>query len=224
MNASMERLYKAALQLRGIEGQAALAKALNTSSQTVHNWEKRGVSQQGLQLAQRVIGCNSVWVGTGHGEMAITEVPGILQTTTNTGVCVPLLSNTASMGVGTDAQADDVIADTMTLTPQFVHEHVRPSKESALRFIHAYGDSMEPTLKSGDVLLVDTGIRDVKIDGIYALRAHDRLFVKRVRQRMDGKFEISSDNPTHKTVDVLNGDNEVDVIGRVVWYWNGHKT
>jgi phage repressor protein C with HTH and peptisase S24 domain len=73
------------------------------------------------------------------------------------------------------------------------------------------------------VLLVDTDMCDVKIDGIYVLKAHDRLFIKRVRQRLDGSYEISSDNPTHRTVDTLNGDHQVEVKGRVVWCWNGRK-
>ena len=47
--------------------------------------------------------------------------------------------------------------------------------------------------------------------------------IKRVRQRMDGKMEISSDNPTVKTVDVLNGGHSVNILGRVVWCWNGRK-
>ena len=34
---------------------------------------------------------------------------------------------------------------------------------------------------------------------------------------------ISSDNATVKTVDVLNGDHRIDILGRVVWCWNGRK-
>ena len=47
--------------------------------------------------------------------------------------------------------------------------------------------------------------------------------VKRVRQRLDGSVEISSDNANVKTVDVLNGGSAVDVLGRVVWCWSGRK-
>lgn len=42
-------------------------------------------------------------------------------------------------------------------------------------------------------------------------------------QRIDGHYEISSDNPTVKTVDVLNGDNKVNLLGRVVFAWNGSR-
>ena len=136
---------------------------------------------------------------------------------------VPLLANAGSMGQGTDVQHDDVIMGTIALSPEWIIKRVRPTTPQALRFIHAYGDSMAPTFEDGDVLLVDTGARDPAIDGVYVLEAHRRIFIKRVRQRMDGNFEVSSDNPNVKTVDVLNGDHAVDVLGRVVWAWNGKK-
>lgn len=127
------------------------------------------------------------------------------------------------MGPGGEQLAEDVLLGEIVLSDHFVRESLRAGRPEALRFIHAYGDSMAPTLHSGDVLLVDTSAVAVDVDGIYVLRAHGRLFVKRVRQRLDGRYEISSDNPAHKTVEILNGDAEVSVVGRVVWYWNGHK-
>lgn len=168
-------------------------------------------------------GVRTMWLVVGEGPMLVEgkEATGLMAPPP--GIRVELLANAASMGAGEGLNEDDVLVGAITLTPQFVLERIRPTRPEALRFIHAYGDSMEPTFGSGDALLVDTGVKDVKIDGIYALRAHDRLFVKRVRQRIDGKFEISSDNPTHKTVDVLNGEHDVVVIGRVLWAWNGHK-
>lgn len=128
------------------------------------------------------------------------------------------------MGDGALVLEDDVFAGELSLKPAWVESFLRPSKSSALRFIHSYGDSMTPTFNSGDVLLVDTGIKEVTIDGVFVLRAHDRMFIKRVRQRMDGAFEISSDNPTHKTVDVLNDGHDVVILGRVIWVWNGRRT
>lgn len=172
-------------------------------------------------------GVRTTWLVTGEGVQfsggAPVVVAGVVEPGAAPGVKVPLLANSASMGAGDALLEDDVLLGSITLTQQFVTERIRPTQADALRFIHAYGDSMAPTFNSGDVLLVDTGVREIKIDGIYVLGAHDRLFVKRVRQRLDGKFEISSDNPTHKTVDVLNGGNDVRVIGRVLWAWNGHR-
>lgn len=35
--------------------------------------------------------------------------------------------------------------------------------------------------------------------------------------------DLISDNATVKTVDALNGGQAIDVLGRVVWCWNGKK-
>lgn len=139
------------------------------------------------------------------------------------GVFVPLLANSASMGVGDDQLETDVMQGSITLSPNFIASRIRPRRPAALRFIHARGDSMEPTFSSGDILLVDSDVREIKIDGVYVLEAYGRLFIKRVRQRLDGSLEVSSDNPTHKTVDVLRPDHDVKVAGRVLWVWNGRK-
>ena len=83
---------------------------------------------------------------------------------------------------------------------------------------------MSPTFSDGDVLLVDVGSRDpASHEGVYVLEVQGKSYIKRVRMRMDGSLEVSSDNVNIKTVDVLNGDHEVQVKGRVVWAWNGRK-
>lgn len=136
---------------------------------------------------------------------------------------IPLLANSGSMGLGNDDLHDEVVIGRLTVSPDWARRVVKPTKLEHLRFIHGYGDSMEPTFADGDVLLVDLGVRDPKIDGVYVLEANDRIYIKRVRERMDGSMEISSDNPTVKTVDVLDGSTQVTVHGRVVWRWNGRK-
>lgn len=137
---------------------------------------------------------------------------------------IPVLAQNGSMGHGTDALHDEVVVGQLTVSPQWVSRTLKPlTTPENLRFIHGYGDSMNPTFADGDVLLVDIGVQEPKVDGVYVLEANDRIYIKRVRQRFDGAFEISSDNPTIKTVDVLDGTQPVAVRGRVVWAWNGKK-
>jgi hypothetical protein len=137
---------------------------------------------------------------------------------------VHVLSNAGSMGQGNDMIHDDVMVGTIALSPEWVSKRIRPTAIDSLRFVHAYGDSMSPTFVDGDILLVDTGaINPSGADGVYVLETHHRLFIKRVTERFDGGFDVTSDNPGVKTVGELNGDNEVHVKGRVVWVWNGKK-
>lgn len=198
---------------------------MNESDQTVTNWSKRGVSKAGAIKAQGVFGVSSAKIITGEDQsfqpitaLAPAPVPGA------PAISVPLLANAGSMGPGTEIQHDDVLVGHIALSEQWVARRLQPTSTAALRFIHAYGDSMSPTFEDGDILLVDTGIKDPRIiDGVYVMAANDRVYIKRVRQRMDGVVEISSDNATVKTVDVLNGDHRIDILGRVVWCWNGRK-
>lgn len=137
---------------------------------------------------------------------------------------IPLLSNCGSMGNGNDVLDADYIVGDLALSSHWINQHIRPSNIRELKFIHAHGESMAPTFSSGDVLLVDVGSRDPSsLEGVYVLETNDKIFIKRVRMRMDGQLEVSSDNISIKTVDVLNGDHQVRVLGRVVWAWNGKK-
>lgn len=141
-------------------------------------------------------------------------------------VIVPVLSNCGSMGPGSELLESDVIVGDLALSPHWINQQIRPQNPQELRFIHACGDSMTPTFTDGDVLLVDTGLgaRDPSSrEGVYVLQANGQNFIKRVTPTFDGKLQVTSDNPSSKTVQFLNGDHQVDVVGRVVWAWNGRK-
>lgn len=134
---------------------------------------------------------------------------------------IPVLSAAGSMGAGESLTYDgDQIIDVLPVSKKWLEHNIKARPDN-LRVITGAGDSMQPTFSDGDMLLVDVSKAKVDIDGVYVLSAHERLFIKRVRQRLDGSFEVSSDNPTVKTVDILNGDHEIRVHGRVVWAWNG---
>lgn len=219
--------------------QEDLAEAADMSQSDISKIE-RGDMLQTTKIAHlaRALQCDAYWLATSTGTPDMEIDGGLVRGTSTapatrgsapqhelfgTGITVPVLAAAASMGPGVE-QHDDVVIGRLTLSPSWVSKRLRPlSKIENLRFIHGYGDSMEPTFYDGDILLVDAGIRECKVDGIYVLEANDRLYIKRVRQRMDASFEISSDNVTVKTVDVLDGSRPVSVLGRVVWTWNGKK-
>lgn len=235
MHETTATLYQAVGSRSGRElGPAELARALNVSEQVVTNWGARGVSLDGALRAQLAFGVDANFVlhNVSHPMLvpiqgpafeAKEAAPPAWRLTPGRGHAVPLLANSASMGQGEEQLSNDVITDQISLDHDFISTQLRPTSLQALRFLHGYGDSMAPTLHSGDILLVDTGVTTPRIDGIYVLEAHQRLFVKRVRQRMDGTFEVSSDNPTHRTVDTLDGSHDVQVRGRVIWVWNGKR-
>lgn len=127
------------------------------------------------------------------------------------------------MGPGNELITEDVILGDVPASRTWLQTNLPRSRLEALQLVHAYGDSMAGTLNSGDFALVDTDQRVADIDGVYVLQAGGQLFIKRVTRRMDGAHVISSDNPNVKTVDVLDGSQQVRICGRVVWGWNGRR-
>lgn len=171
------------------------------------------------RLAQEVAAASTAsGPAAGVTSLAPTPEPGapVIQ--------IPLLSNAASMGPGADVEHDDVIIGALPVSPEWVNKRIRPTSLHALRFIHAYGDSMSPTFEDGDVLLVDTGRRSPSgADGVYVLATNSRLFIKRVTEQFDGKKIVTSDNVNVKMVQELDGGNQIVVLGKVVWVWHGRK-
>jgi len=82
----------------------------------------------------------------------------------------------------------------------------------------AVGESMLPTIRDGDVLLVDTTDRKVTSFGVYVLEIGGERLVKRVQRKLDGTLVLISDNETYQP-DQVSGEmlRDVTVVGRVVW-------
>lgn len=89
---------------------------------------------------------------------------------------------------------------------------------NALAVVPVKGDSMEPTLRSGDRVLVDLGDRNISQGGLFALFDGLGRVVKRV-EHIPGtrppKLALISDNPLHSKYEV--NAEEIGIIGRVVW-------
>lgn len=87
-----------------------------------------------------------------------------------------------------------------------------------LAMVPVKGDSMEPTLKSGDRVMIDMGDRNVTQPGIFVIADGNGRVVKRVETIPASSpplLKLISDNPLHTKYDVLA--ELVEVIGRVVW-------
>jgi phage repressor protein C with HTH and peptisase S24 domain len=82
----------------------------------------------------------------------------------------------------------------------------------------AVGESMLPTIRQGDLLLVDTSDDECSEYGIYVLDVRGQRLVKRVQRKLDGMLVLISDNETYQP-DMVPPEllPQVKVIGRVVW-------
>ena len=132
-------------------------------------------------------------------------------------VDIPRYKVSASAGNGVYAQEKD-IHKYLGFNSAFIRSRLHASTEN-LFVMDVKGDSMEPTLRDGEVILIDRQRNHMKNDGMYVFRIDNDLIVKRVERRIDGSVLIKSDNPLYDTFTLHPGEQEsVDVIGRVVWH------
>lgn len=114
-----------------------------------------------------------------------------------------------------------------TIFEQYEHKGVVPFQRAWLRSMmngaiadlfvaRGEGDSMQPTILDGDIVLIDTAQRDIrKQDRIWAVAYGDLGMIKRVRRLPNGTYLLLSDNATVPPVECA--DEEMHVIGRVIW-------
>ncbi len=93
----------------------------------------------------------------------------------------------------------------------------RKGSPAAMVLMDVVGNSMEPEIRHGDLVLVDQAQTAIVAHAVYAVGVEDTVLVKRVEKR-PGALVLLSDNRDYAPI-MLRGD-ELDalrVIGRVLW-------
>ena len=89
-----------------------------------------------------------------------------------------------------------------------------------LKMITGWGQSMAPTIKHGDPLLVDVSIKEFVGDGIYFFSYQGFQYIKRLQRKGKDKFKMVSDNTNHPPEDIWA--EETYIQARVLLVWNAH--
>lgn len=147
MHEQMKRLYEAAKVLKRIYGQSELARAINASPQTIHNWQERGISKQGMLKAQEVIGCSALWLETGNGPMSLNVLCNSSQLFSKTNQ-IPLIRPDQALKVNSSA-ASPAIGDPLGWL------FTQSDLSSRAYALEVSGNSMQPVFHPGDWIILD---------------------------------------------------------------------
>lgn len=131
-------------------------------------------------------------------------------------VMVPRYDIQASAGNGVVIHSE-LIVDHLAFKQAWVRERGLNPKRLAL--IEVRGDSMEPTLRNHDLVLIDMASNTVGADGIYAIQLNGFLMTKRIQALMNGSIAVISDNATYRQ-QILQAEEleSLHIIGEVVWF------
>lgn len=88
-------------------------------------------------------------------------------------------------------------------------------------------ESMEPTLRPGDMALLDRRATRPEREGIYLFKMNGVSLLKRLQILPGGVVKVISDNPAYETFSISMADindKHLVILGRVVWVvWAGRR-
>ena len=215
-------------RLREVAGNSARAFAARCGGEikerTLRNWlEGKGGPDPGeLMLIAKTAGRDVSWFFP-HGDSRLA------QQLRNDVVMVPVLDARASAGSGA-LNGDHIVAvDYFPFPERFIRRLGGvPGRVAAIR---PEGDSMEPTIRSGALVLIDYtkqklpdvgGVR-IRDDDIYVFQTgseyEKETRIKRLQRLATGdKIALVSDNPEHM-VEVVD-PKDIWLVGQAIWWDN----
>lgn len=127
----------------------------------------------------------------------------------------------AAMGGGQNAHDFPELFKDVRVSPSHLRElGVEFEEHYHLKVVTGWGQSMEPTIKHRDPLIVNINVREFVGDGIYLFYWDDHIYIKRLQVADEDHFEMISDNTRHK--DRLIRRDMTYIQARVLLVWNAH--
>ena len=127
----------------------------------------------------------------------------------------------AAMGGGEIPHDYPEMLQDVRVSPKHLREMgVEFTEHYHLKLVTGWGQSMAPTIKHRDPLLVDVSIRKFVGDGIYLFSHDEMLYIKRLQKKGRDHFKMISDNTNHPAEDIRVDDTYIQA--RVLLVWNAH--
>lgn len=152
--------------------------------------EKQKVTIEIADFLEKNFSISGWWLLTGKGEMLLKENNLV---SPNNNYNIDLLSVRAGAGEGIYNYVIETV-DTISLDKSFFRTPINTNK---VKGIQVDGDSMEPTLRDGDYVLIDENTT-FGVNGIYAIQLGGQILIKRLQFKMDGTILIISDNTKYE--------------------------
>ncbi len=182
---------------------AKLGEVAGVSAQAVNNWYKKGkISIDSAKAIYQKYGYSIEWILGGDKSQASVNQ--------NNGLTSDLFSNErdllhkhridyydvrAAAGLTGFENSDyPEIISSLYLTDEGMAQLVGKKSSDGICLVNVPTDSMEPTIRKGDIVFLDTKVNAYSGDGIYAFAIDGALFIKRIQKMIGGGYRMISDN------------------------------
>jgi phage repressor protein C with HTH and peptisase S24 domain len=90
--------------------------------------------------------------------------------------------------------------------------------DEALRLVVHRGNSNEPVIRDGDLLLVDTTVKRIADDGLYVFPRDGKYLARFVERLFGGRVALKARNPDYGAQPLSQEEAErLPLLGRVLW-------
>lgn len=190
---------------------ALIGRNASYLQQFVRKGSPRKLEEGDRRTLAQFFGVDEAELGGTAGEVVVPSVAPAMRGSRPDWIDVPRLALGASAGPGALADAESPVGQLRFSARWLKDNGLQPASLSA---IAVEGDSMEPTLRDGDEILVDRSPRSLRA-GVHVLRLDDVLLVKRLEPAGAGRVAVISDNPAYPRSE--RAVEDIELIGRVVW-------
>ncbi|EMW4538881.1 helix-turn-helix transcriptional regulator [Salmonella enterica] len=160
---------------------------------------KRNIGEQAARQIETALKIDRGWLdGLARPKTEVLEEKNSVRIERDDVYRVEVLDLSVSAGAGTYMLSDYV---EVLYAIEFTNEHARSlfgcRNPNDVKVMTVNGDSMAPTLTSGDRLFVDISVRHFLTDGVYSFVYGKTFHVKRL-QMQGNKLAVLSDNPAYE--------------------------
>lgn len=201
--------------------QTSFAKSLGIKQPTLSEIEK-GVyppSDSAIRLIVSQYRVNRAWLETGEGEMFREDAQGASNGESGNHlpagyIQIPFYDVQTNTEIVCEKIKQSV--DFLLFKEDWIRNVLRTLPKNMVQVL-VTGDSMEPTLSDGDIVLVDTSDMRLGFNGLYVLQYQDTIQVKRLQKQTDTVL-ILSDNSVYSTETIeIDRVDDLNIVGRVRW-------
>lgn len=139
-------------------------------------------------------------------------------------VAIPALDVEGSCGTKEISTQFITMVKLLVVAKEWILQRVGHANFRNLRIITARGDSMEPGIRSGDILIIDASKNTVEEDGVYAVQSEGNVFVKRIQMHLDGRLFFLSDNKKYEPMEIPKERiDSVTILGKCIITCNARE-
>jgi len=185
--------------------QALLAKKINVTGSSISQWERGETSPKGYNLLNlcEVFKCSPEWLNEGYESKVWNDNL----------ISIPFYYDVnASAGIGR------YVIDESENELKIDKKHFKYNVLNNLCAVCVSGDSMEPVLNDGSIIVIETHVESIRDGRMYVIRQGDLLRVKILSNEIYGiRVRSYNGNYPDEKYD-KSALNEIEILGVVIWH------